>query len=323
MNPMTPYSARCLAATLALFLPTAAFASCGAAFCTVNTNWTSQSVLVDGSGSYDLHYESIDQDQPYAGGHAYAPGAVARHHDEVSTVNRNLVATYSTGFANGWGLALVVPIGDRDHVHLHHHEDEAVTEEWKFRELGDIRLLGRYQVASVGTALSPGKAGVILGLKLPTGRFTIANGDGDVAERSLQPGTGTLDLIVGGYVHQRYLDSDSAWFAQAQYQHPVTSRSGYAPGGQLGVDVGYRKGVGDRVGLLAQLNYLHKGRDRGSEAEPDDSGGRYLSASAGLSYTFSDRLQVYGFYQRPILRHVNGVQLTANQAFMIGLSGQL
>jgi hypothetical protein len=312
-----------VAAAVVLALPAAAFASCGSAFCTVNTNWTSQSALVEAGTSFDAHYEYIDQDQPFAGGDKVAVGQIPHHHDEVSTVNHNLVATYSYGFGNGWGLSVSAPIGDRDHVHIHNHQGEKLTEEWKFTELGDTRVLGRYQFATVGDALSPGRAGVVFGMKLPTGRFTVANSEGEQAERSLQPGTGTTDVILGGYIHQRYMASDSAWFAQAQYQQPLDSRAGYKPGAQFSADAGYRKGAGERVSLLAQLNFLRKGRDSGSEAEPADSGGRWLFLSPGLSYTFTDQLQAYAFYQHPLLRHVNGVQLTANGAVLIGVSGHL
>ncbi len=39
----------------------------------------------------------------------------------------------------------------------------------------------------------PRSAGVALGLKLPTGSFTVTNSEGVAAERMLQPGTGTTD----------------------------------------------------------------------------------------------------------------------------------
>lgn len=311
------------AALAVAFLPSLAFASCGSAFCTVNTNWTAQSALVEAGSSFDLHYEYIDQSQPFAGGDKVAVGQIPSHHDEVSTVNRNLVATYSRSFGGGWGLTISAPIGERDHLHIHNHLGEPEPERWKFTELGDVRALGRYQFASVGDPLNPSNSGVTFGLKLPTGRTTMTNGDGEPAERSMQPGTGTTDLILGAYYHQKLTASDASWFAQGQYQHALDSHAGYKPGAQFGADVGYRKGVGDKLGLLVQLNFVHKARDSGSEAEPADSGGSFLHLSPGVSYAISDTLQLYGFYQQAIYRHVNGVQLTANHAFLVGLSGLL
>ena len=312
-----------LAAALAALLPALAHASCGAAFCTVNTNWTTQSALLAPGSAFDVHYEYIDQDQPMAGGDKVAVGQIPHHHDEVATVNRNLVATWSRGFGNGWGVTVSAPVGDRDHRHVHNHHGERIGETWSFTEPGDVRVVGRYQLASGGDLLNPSDSGVTFGLKLPTGRFTVANGDNERAERSLQPGTGTTDLIVGAYHHQRRNASDAAWFAQTQYQRAVDSRAGYKPGALFSADAGVRKGFGQGFGALVQLNFVHKRRDGGSAAEPADSGGRYLFLSPGLSYAVSGKLQVYGFFQQPLVRHVNGVQLTADRAFLAGLSGQL
>ncbi|MFC5549178.1 hypothetical protein [Massilia aerilata] len=311
------------AIAVAFILPGAAFASCGSAFCTVNTNWTSHSALIEAGSSFDLHYEYIDQDQAFSGGDKVAVGQIPHHHDEVETVNRNLMTTYSHGFGNGWGLSISAALGDRDHAHIHNHHGAALTNEWKFTELGDVRLLARYQYAATGDAMNPGRAGIVIGLKLPTGHFTVENAESERAERSLQPGTGTTDLIVGSYFHQRCTADDASWFVQGQYQRALNSRDGYKAGAQFSTDLGYRKGVGERLGLLAQLNFVHKARDSGVNAEPADSGGRYLFLSPGLSYTFSERLQAYGFFQQPVLRHVNGVQLTADRALMFGVSGRL
>lgn len=320
MKASTPHMAAALAV---LLLPSLAFASCGSAFCTVNTNWTAQSALVEAGSSFDLRYEYIDQAQPFSGGDRVAVGQVPHHHDEVSTINRNVVATYSRSFGDGWGLTLSAPVGQRDHLHLHNHQGGQEREEWNFTELGDMRAIGRYQFAAIGDPLNPSTSGVTLGLKLPTGRTGVANADGEQAERSLQPGSGTTDLIAGYYYHQKLGASDASWFAQAQYQHALNSRDGFKPGAQLGADLGYRRGVGDKLGLLIQLNLLHKSADSGSEAEPADSGGRFVFASPGVSYALSGNLQLYGFYQHPLYRHVNGVQLTADRALLVGLSGRL
>lgn len=313
-----------LAAAIAALFPAALVqASCGAAFCTVNTNWTTQSALVAPGSAFDVHYEYIDQDQPMAGGDKVAVGQIPHHHDEVETVNRNLVAAYSRGFGNGWGVTVTALVGERDHRHIHNHLDEQIGETWSFTELGDVRVVGRYQLASGGDLLNPTDSGVTFGLKLPTGRFTVANDDAERAERSLQPGTGTTDLVLGAYHHQRRNASDAAWFAQVQYQHALDSRDGYKPGAQFSADAGVRKGFGPGFGALVQLNFVHKHADSGSAAEPADSGGRYLFLSPGLSYAINGRLQVYGFVQQPLMRHVNGVQLVANRALLAGLSGQV
>ncbi|UGQ46412.1 transporter [Massilia endophytica] len=312
-----------LAAAFAAMAPSFAMASCGASFCPVNSNWTSESALAEAKNAFDLRYEYINQDQPMAGSRKVYAGQIRAHHDEVSTENRNFVFAYSHNFDERFGLTVSGAVGARDHLHIHNHHGAQIRDSWDMTEVSDVRVVGRYQLTTVTDPLKPVNGGITFGIKLPTGKFDVANSKGDKAERSLQPGTGTTDLILGGYYHQKLTEYGASWFAQAQYQHALNSRDDYKPGAQLGIDAGVRKGVGGNVGLLGQLNYVYKRSDSGSEAEPASSGGRFLFASPGLSYAFTSSTQLYAFYQVPVHRHVKGVQLTANRALVVGLSGQL
>jgi hypothetical protein len=303
-------------------VPSLAVASCGSAFCTVNSNWTSESAMIESGSVFDLRYEYINQDQPRAGSDKVAVGQIPHHHDEVFTRNRNLLATYSHSFNSEWGILVIAPIVDRDHLHIHNHAGGQIPERWNFTELGDVRVIGRYQLPYVGDPTKASTAGINFGLKLPSGRSKIANADGDVAERSLQPGTGTTDGIIGAYYYQKLPQWDSSWFAQAQYQHALNSHDDFRPGSQFGIDVGYRYGVTDKLGALVQVNALSKRRDRGAQAEPTDSGGRFLSISPGLGYAVTDTMQIYAFFQKPVYQYVNGVQLTADKAFVVGLTNR-
>lgn len=78
--------------------------------------------------------------------------------------------------------------------------------------------------------------------------------------------------------------------------------------------------VSDSVALLGRLNALRRGRDAGVDAEPDDSGGRSLFASPGLTYTASPSVQLYAFAQLPLHRCVNGTQLAVNRAAVAGVT---
>ena len=75
------------------------------------------------------------------------------------------------------------------------------------------------------------------------------------------------------------------------------------PGHRFNVDLGSRYDVGDRLGLLLQVNVLFKARDQGANAEPGDTGGKFVFVSPGLSYAFT-----------------RGVQLVARYAFAAGLN---
>ncbi|MDF3036192.1 MAG: transporter, partial [Paucimonas sp.] len=302
-------------------IPSISSASCGAAFCAVNTNWTSESAMVDAGSAFDLRYEHINQDQPQAGSKRVAVGQIRRHHDEVSTLNRNLLMTYSHSFSSGWGITASAPIQERNHTHIHNHHGAQFWDKWNYTKLGDVRVTGRYQLPFVGDPHKPVMSGLTFGLKLPTGKSDVANAQGALAERSMQPGTGTTDLLVGAYYHQK-AGENAAWFVQAQLQHALNSHHGYKPGSQIGADVGYRRRLSDRFAGLIQLNLVKKRSDSGNEAEPDNTGNRAAFLSPGVSYALFDNVQIYGFYQYPLYQHVEGVQLTARRAFVVGASGK-
>lgn len=298
-----------------------AYASCGSAFCMVNTNWNAQGVWTEPGMRFDLRYEYINQDQPMAGEDRITVGQVRRHHDEVKTINRSWLATFDYSFNKTWGAAVTVPVSDRDHFHVHNHHGATLPETWEFTELGDVRVLGRYQLQSEDlNALEFNFFGLNFGLKLPTGKIDVRNLEGDRAERSLQPGTGATDLLMGGFYRQMPADSDWSWFAQTLLQLPLNSREDYRPGKRLSVDLGYRYEASDKLGLMLQLNALVRDRDAGKQAEPEDTGGRALFISPGLSYSLTKDVQIYSFVQRPIYQYVNSVQLTARWSGVIGVS---
>jgi hypothetical protein len=310
----------CIALTAVGALSLPAAASCGSAFCLVNTDWSVQGTWVDQGVRGDLRFEYIDLDQPRNGTHDVGVGEIPRHHDEVETRNRNLVATFDWGLSQRWGVNVVVPYVDRYHLHIHNHGGEQLPETWDFRSLGDVRVQARYQaMARLDDPNVIQSAGFIMGVKLPTGRFDVTNGEGEEAERTLQPGTGTTDLVAGGYWHADYMNGHSL-FASAQVLLPANEREGYKPGKRLQLDAGYRYAVNAALGAMVQVNYLAKGRDSGVNAEPEDSGQRMLYASPGLTYNVGRSAQVYAFVQVPLYQNVNGVQLVADWSAAAGVS---
>ena len=230
-----------LAASVAALVVNAAEASCGSAFCFVNTNWSLQGVWTQPGPHFDLRYEYIDQDQPRAGSDKVSVGEIPRHHDEVSTLNKNTIATLDYGFSPEWGATIVVPIVSRDHEHIHNHQGEQLLEQWNFTDLGDVRVQGRWQtLIGETTAQRAGFAGLTFGLTLPTGKFHVTNSEGELAERSLQPGTGTTQLALSAYFREALPMLNSQWYAQVATLLPLNSRENYKPGNQFGADLGYR-----------------------------------------------------------------------------------
>ena len=306
----------------ALLAPLTASASCGSAFCMVDTQWSMQGVDTSAGTRLDLRYEYINQNRLQSGRSRVGVGELPRDHDETSTLNRNYVGTLDHSFDANWGVNVTVPLVNREHHHLMNNDDGTQTpESWKFTELGDVRVLGRYQFTPTeSTEHTLGQWGLYFGAKLPTGSHTVANEDGEVAERTLQPGTGTTDALFGAFTRRALPLKDMSWFAQALVQFPLNTRDDYRPGKRLSIDTGLRYESSERLAFLLQANLLFRGRDSGEQAEPEDSGGRSLWLSPGVSFAVTKNIQAYGFVQLPLYQYVNGVQLVAERSFVFGLS---
>lgn len=298
-------------------------ASCGSAFCTTNTSWDVQGAWQEPGARFDLRYEYIKQDQPMSGSRRIGVGQIPRHHDEVETVNRNWLPSVDYTINGDWAVNALLPIVHREHFHVHNHAGGQLPETWDFTQLGDARIVARRRLATFEDAApSAGTLGANFGLKLPTGRTDVRNPGGELAERSLQPGSGTTDLIAGLYYTKSLPMSNLSWFAQGMLQQPLNYYQEYRPGRRVSVDTGVRYQAAEKVSLMVQLNALVRGRDAGSQAEPEDTGGKALFLSPGVSYGVTEKLQVYGFVQLPVYQYVNGVQLTARRALAVGFSSR-
>ncbi|MGE5320017.1 MAG: hypothetical protein ACM3KD_07545 [Hyphomicrobiaceae bacterium] len=299
-----------------LLLPLVSAASCGSAFCTINTDWDTQAPWQDDATRLDLHMEYIRQDQLRSGTDKTAASGTPGEHDEIRTLNRNFVASLSHAFSPSLGLALQVPLVARNHAHVFNGVGGPEPESWNFTRLGDLRVLAHLRLDD---AQSPhGRAyGLIAGVKLPTGSIKVRNDAGELAERSLQPGTGSTDLIAGGFASGHF--ALASWHTQLNWQHAVSARQDYLPGDHVGLDAGVAYPLGT-VRALAQINLLWRGRDSGLNAEPADSGGKYAYFSPGVALPLGADTQLYGLVQLPLYQNVNGAQLTADWAATLGLT---
>ncbi|HEY3486480.1 MAG TPA: hypothetical protein VGL10_00305 [Gammaproteobacteria bacterium] len=298
----------------AAFLPAAALAGCGSAFCSLHTQWDVQGTWTEPGTRVDLRFEYIDQDQLRHNKDEISASEIPhQHHNEVRTINRNSLLTVQHAFDTAWGLAVTLPLVDRHHLHIHDHHGELLQERWNYSHPGDLKLLGSYRPDG-------SSVGLLFGAELPTGKTNILNEAGVPAERSLQPGSGTADILLGGFY--QYRTPAIAWFGQLLWQRAVAEQDAFKPGQQTSVDAGLRYEGNSRLGWMLQLNLLDKSSDDGLEAESASSGGRFIHLSPGLSIDINDSLQMYGFVQQAVYQEVRGVQLTAERSFVVGLSSR-
>lgn len=316
MNPDTFRLAMVIAAACAT---PAAMASCGSAFCTLMTDRYAQGTGDGHLGwSTDVRLEAVTQKTLRTGtttidaSEVTGEEAIERH-----TKNLNLLTSLSYGLDADWSFTLRLPLVRRDHLHDLLDEETGLpgpSEQWRFTRLGDVQALARRQFASADGNTAHAVFG---GLKLPTGSIHVRNGDGSRAERALQPGTGTIDAIVG-VAGRHALGTNDALIGQASLSQALDSKEDFKPGRRVELSVGWSHAYSPSLGAVLQLNARHRGRDAGLQAEPDNSGSTTVDLSPGLTLGIAPASTLYAYLQVPVYRKVNGIQLVPRSALAIG-----
>lgn len=306
-----------------------AYAGCGSSFCAVNTHWDTQG-LVNGEGlRIDLRYSYAKADTPRQGSNKIAkplatdPALLGAEVENLRTVNETLNMDLDYAINHQWSVALGLPLVMRDHAHQIGDPLLTIVEQRKFSQVGDIRVVGNYKSDS---SEHHAGSGVRFGLKLPTGSTSLEMVPGTPIERSLQPGSGSTDVILGAYFHQEWTDSPWGWFTSVQVQSALATKNEFHPGNDVALDTGVHYALSPMLTGLLQLNAHFKERDSGLNALAL-SGGHSLNLSPGLSFTVAPKTRLYGFAQLPLYQYANpdpadpaAGQLTAPWSISLGIS---
>jgi hypothetical protein len=192
-----------------------------------------------------------------------------------------------------------------------------------FSELGDIKLIGSWQ-----GLLPTHNLGLQLGVKLPTGRYGTAiqfdsgPNAGSPLDASLQPGTGSTDVILGAYYY-RAVSQDFDAFVNGQFQSAVTHKmdqpgNDFRPGNSETVSVGLRYEAHPQWVPQLQVNLVHKSPDQGALADLPDTAGTVAYLSPGVTVKAFGALQVYAFVQVPVYSNLDGYQVFPRWTGSIG-----
>lgn len=298
-----------------------ACATCG---CTLNADAAMGYGTLEG-WRLGFEYDYIHQDELRSGTRAVGgvPDGDELEHD---TLNRYLTVSLDYSPNPDWNVSLRVPYVIRTHSTYGDYtqgEELPPLSDSRSSSLGDVKLIGSYQ-----GLLETHNLGVQLGLKLPTGQygtdvnFRSGPAAGTPIDASLQPGTGSTDLIVGAYYFQA-VSENFQLYANAQFQSAVTSKqdhpgNDFRPGNTTTVSFGVRyEKYMDWVPQL-QMNLLHKSVDQGALADITDTAGYVVYVSPGLAARPWKSLTVFGFAQVPVYSDLVGYQLFPKYTFSVG-----
>ena len=274
-----------------------------------------------------LEYDYIHQDQLRSGTRAISrvPDGVEL---ERETLNRYLTAGVDYSPNADWNIDLRLPYVIRTHSTYGPYDSTQPlppSSDSRSSSLGDIKLIGNYQ-----GFLALHNLGVQLGVKLPTGRYgtdvRFRNGPaaGSPLDASLQPGTGSTDIIVGAYFYEP-IGRNFDIFADAQFQSAVRSKQNqpgndFRPGNSATVSVGVRYEENPNWVPQLQMNLLHKSVDQGALADIYSTAGYVAYVSPGLTAKVTGHMHVFAFAQVPVYSHLVGYQLFPRYTVSVGAS---
>jgi len=295
-------------------------ASCGATFCTLMTDRFAQGSGETHAGwSVDMRLEAVTQNRLRRGSSTIDAGQVSGEEAiERRTRNLGLVTALSYGIDADWSVALRIPLLRRDHQHDLIDEQTGLpgpAERWRFTRLGDVQALLRREFRAGGADAS--SWALFGGLKLPTGSFEVTNADGTPAERALQPGTGTTDLVLG-LAGRLPIGLADALIGQANLSQSLRARDEFKPGRRIELSAGWSHAWSNALGSVLQLNWRHRGRDSGAQAEPDNSGSTTLDLSPGVTLGIGPDSTLYAYLQVPLMQRVGGIQLVPRSTLAVG-----
>jgi len=304
-------------------VPAFACATCG---CTLSS---------DGAMGYssstgwrvNVEYDFINQNQLRSGtGTAsVVPDGNELEHD---TINRYLSVGLSYSPNADWNAYLWVPYVSRSHTTYGTFDSSQPLPPLSgssSSSLGDVKLIGTYR-----GLLPTHNLGIQLGVKLPTGayydsvKFSSGPGAGEPLDASLQPGTGSTDLILGAYYYQA-ISKNWDIYANGSYQAAAAEKldqpgNDYRPGNLVTVSFGLRYEANPTWVPQLQINLARKMADQGALADTTDTAGTVAYLSPGLTVGVTHSLQFYGFIQLPVYSKLAGYQLFPRWTASVGAS---
>ncbi len=264
-----------------------------------------------------LRYSYMDQNQNWEGD---GKAAAADNTDKKIETSFYFIGGQYRANAD-WKVTAELPIFNRTYVTT---DDGSVFGKAGALYTAHDQALGDLQLTATYTGLA--QSGLTFGFKLPTGdwRGPIGPDGGAEFDRDTLPGTGSTDLILGGYHAGTFGDLPKwSYFLQGRYEFAALIHDGYRPGNEFDGSAGVSYFLGNfgavqGVSPMLQLVESYRQRDSGWAADPLNSGYERLLLAPALGMRI-DRVRLYGQVSVPIYQNSNH----ASAVDIEGTDGQL
>ena len=299
------------------------YANCGSSSCPIDHH----SYIMPGMFRLGLNYENIRMDKLQIGTGLASIGNIPLpvHHEELETINQRTVISADYGVSSRLSFSLLSPYVVREHSHL----EDGTLEHWSFSGLGDVMVHGTYVVSQSMDPDVPYLA-VTAGIKLPTGATNKANAEGEEAEVTIQPGSGSYDGVLS--LSSRYIAGTLKSLDGAYTTIPITAslsarlngrgKDDYRVGNELVGSLSSSFALDPRLALQLQVNTRYQGHgDMGTTDEfRAYTGGTWVFLTPGMSSEIIASFNFFLFIQIPLYQNVNGVQQVSSTSLQTGIS---
>ncbi len=299
---------------------TRAAVACSVCNCSLSSDWAAQGYPTTPGLEAGVRFEYFNQTDLRSGTNRVDRATLTFPNDseiQQRTLNRSTWLDLDYVLNSTWSVTASLPYHDRFHTTIVDGDTAISTSQAS--GLGDVRLLARYQSHRAASS----SWSVLLGLKLPTGRFdqNFASGPqaGELLDRGLQLGTGTTDLLAGVSWFARPATTLGT-FAQLVLDQPLAARADFLPSTSVTLSGGVRWLNSSRLTPQLQLNVKWEGREHGSEADTDNSGSTIVHLSPGVTAELGRNSAAFVFVQLPLYQRVNGLQLEPRWLLSFGLN---
>ena len=224
---------------------------------------------------------------------------------------------FGYGITDKISISLQVPYVERRSKEV--HEEEFLGDEQKSTGLGDSILLGKYKIYDKQFRLAG-----IFGLKLPTGTTGERNEAGEKFEPELQPGTGSLDYMLGLSANKRYnhlviLDGSIL------YHIKTDGDQNYEFGDIIRVNIGATFNVIDKekkptFNLLSEVISQFANKDEREGETVRDSGGTTIFFAPGVSSKLTEQLKTTVSVPVPVFQSLGGIHQELDFNVLLGMS---
>ena len=185
--------------------------------------------------------------------------------------------------------------------------------------LGDMAILAQYAVIP-SNALTQRSLAIGIGPKIPVGDSKTKTSEGILLPESLQPGTGSWDLLAWGFFSQGLRPFTAAsLFATTSYKISGENWRNFRYGDELSITVGssYATVTPFDFSLLLQFRTIDEYELNGV-IEPN-TGGTWFDIVPGIYLKLSNTFGLRASGAIPLYRDVTGTQLTTTYTASVSL----